>query len=160
VLDRTTNRLVMPGSAAGAPTCISNTISATTCVAPLQSLVGVHPDRQKTADVGVPQQYSVDKTQGFGANLSYKVAPEQTRRSITSWRKVTTNQWDNSGGPERTAFSPNGKFSRYGLSDLSQNQFSQELQAVGSFPQVDDVANPPRTIGAELGVKFLSQRFC
>jgi hypothetical protein len=28
------------------------------------------------------------------------------------------------------------------------------LQAVGSFPQVDDVANPPRTIGAELGVKI------
>ena len=29
VLDRTTNRIVLPGSAAGAPTCLSSTISAT-----------------------------------------------------------------------------------------------------------------------------------
>ncbi len=140
VLDRTTNRLVLPGSAAGAATCVSGTISATTCIAPLPSLVGVHPDRQGTADIGVPQQYSVDRTQGFGGTLSYKVAPELTLRSITAWRQVQTNQWDNSGGANRTAFSPNGKFSRYSLSDLNQTQFSQELQAVGSLSQVDYVA--------------------
>ena len=139
VLDRTTNRLVLPGSAAGAPTCISSTVSATTCIAPLPSLVRVHSDRQKTADVGVPQQYSVDKTQGVGATLSYVLSPDLTLRSITSWRKVQTNQWDNSGGPNRVAFSPNGKFSRYSLSDLNQSQFSQEVQAVGSLPNLDYV---------------------
>jgi len=139
VLDRTTNRLVLPGSAAGAPTCISSTVSATTCIAPLPSLVRVHTDRQKSADVGVPQQYSVDKTQGVGATLSYVLSPDLTLRSITSWRKVQTNQWDNSGGPNRVAFSPNGKFSRYSLSDLNQSQFSQEVQAVGSLPNLDYV---------------------
>jgi len=140
VLDRTTNRIVLPGSAAGAPTCLSSTISATTCIAPLPALVGVHPNRQSVADVGVPQQYSVDKTQGVSATLSYKVDPAITLKSITAWRRVATNQWDNSGGPERVAYAPNGKFSRYSLSDLYQSQFSQEFQAIGSVDQLDWVA--------------------
>ncbi|RYF23612.1 MAG: TonB-dependent receptor [Oxalobacteraceae bacterium] len=140
VLDRTTNRLVLPGSAAGAPTCLSSTVSATTCIAPLPALVGVHADRQDTADVGVPQQYSVDETQGFSANLRYNFSPALEIRSISAWRRVSTDQYDNSGGPERVAFAPNGKFSRYSLSDLHQSQFSQELQAVGSVPQLDYVA--------------------
>ncbi|MGN6821072.1 MAG: TonB-dependent receptor [Sphingomonas sp.] len=110
------------------------------CIAPLPALVGVHPERQDVADVGVPQQYSVDKTSGEMVKLAYKVAPALELRSITAWRKVSTNQWDNSGGPERVPFAPNGKFSRYSLSDLYQSQFSQEFQAVGSIPQLDYVA--------------------
>ncbi|WEK44704.1 MAG: TonB-dependent receptor [Candidatus Sphingomonas colombiensis] len=110
------------------------------CINPLPKLVGVHTERQEIADVGVPQQWSVDRTQGVGVNLKYHVSPGLELRSITAWRKVATNQFDNSGGPERVAFSPNGKFSRYSLSDLYQSQFSQELQAVGSIPQLDYVA--------------------
>ena len=140
VLDRTTNRLILPGAPAGSPTCISNTISPTTCIAPLPALVGVHPDRQDVADVGVPQQYTVDKTQGVSANLRYNFSSALELRSITAWRRVSTDQYDNSGGPERVPFSPNGKFSRYSLSDLHQSQFSQEFQAVGSVPQLDYVA--------------------
>jgi iron complex outermembrane receptor protein len=110
------------------------------CIAPLSPLVKVHPTRQDVADVGVPQQYSVDRTQGFSANLKYHVSSGLELRSITAWRKVSTNQWDNSGGPERVPFAPNGKTSRYSLSDLYQSQFSQELQLVGSIPQFDYVA--------------------
>jgi len=140
VVDPTTGRIIFPGAPAGSPTCISNTVSATTCIAPLPPLVKVHADRQDVADVGVPQQYSVDRTEGFSAKLSYKVAPRLELRSITAWRRVSTSQWDNSGGPERVAFSPNGLFSRYSLSDLSQSQFSQEFQAVGNIPQLSYVA--------------------
>ena len=106
-------------------------------IAPLPALVGVHATRQDVADVGVPQQYSVDKTQGVSATLKYKVAPELELRSLTAWRKVSANQWDNSGGANRVPFAPNGKFSRYSLSDLYQSQFSQEFQAVGSLSQLD-----------------------
>lgn len=119
---------------AGRPALPSGTISA------LPPLVGVHTERQSVADVGVPQQYSVDKTGGESLKLAYKVAPELELRTITAWRTVSTNQWDNSGGPERVAFTPNGRFSRYSLSDLYQSQFSQEFQAVGSIPQLDYVA--------------------
>jgi len=128
---------VYTGNVLGAPvggTCTPK------CIAPLAPLVGIHPTRQGVADVGVPQQYSVDNTQGFSARLAYKVAPALELRSITAWRRVSTNQWDNSGGPERVPFVPNGKFSRYSLSDLYQSQFSQELQAVGSLPSLDYVA--------------------
>jgi iron complex outermembrane receptor protein len=109
-------------------------------IAPLSPLVVVAgSNRMKVADIGVPQQPSVDKTDGFSAVLKYKVGPDLELRSITAWRGVTTNQWDNSGGAHRTVFLPNANFSRYSLSDLHQRQFSQELQAVGSLPHLDYV---------------------
>jgi iron complex outermembrane recepter protein len=132
VYDPTTNRLVAPGSAAGAGTCAA-------CIAPLSPLVRVHADRQTAAEIGVPQQLSVDKTRGAMATLNYEVVPELSLRSITAWRSVTTDQWDNSGGPHRTIFAPNANFSRYSLSRLRQHQFSQEFQAFGSIPQFDYV---------------------
>jgi len=109
-------------------------------IAPLPPLVKVRTDRQDVADIGVPQQPSVDKTEGFSGVLKYVVSPELQLRSISAWRKVTTNQWDNSGGPHRVPFAPNGKFGRYSLSDLAQKQFSQEFQALGSIPQFDYLA--------------------
>ncbi len=89
-----------------------NCTLGTNCIAPLPPLVKVHPDRQTVADVGVPQQWSVDRTQGVSANLRYHFSDALELRSITAWRKVSTDQYDNSGGPERTpAFTPNQKFS-------------------------------------------------
>jgi iron complex outermembrane receptor protein len=109
-------------------------------IAPLPPIVTVTDERMKVADIGVPQQPSVDKTKGFMANLRWEPADDVELRSITAWRTVSAEQWDNSGGAHRTpTFLPNGNFSRYSLSFLNQRQFSQELQVVGSFPQVDYV---------------------
>jgi iron complex outermembrane receptor protein len=132
VYDLTTNRLVAPGSPVGAPTCA-------TCIAPLSPLVQVHTDRQSAAEIGVPQQASVDKTDGVMATLNYEFSPELTLRSITALRGVTTDQWDNSGGAHRTIYAPNANFSRYSLSNLQQHQFSEEFQLIGSIPQLDYV---------------------
>ena len=137
--------LYLPGTPAGvAGTRCGGTILASAavqnvCIAPKAPIVGVHPERQYVADVGVPQQPSVDITHGVSATLKYKLAPWIELRSITAWRGVRTDQWDNSGGPERSSFTPNANFSRYSLSFLRQSQFSQEFQAVGSFPQFDYV---------------------
>jgi iron complex outermembrane receptor protein len=119
------------------------------CIAPLSPIVVVSGGkRQKTAEIGVPQQPSVDISQGFGGTLKYKVTPNLELRSITGWRKVDTHQWDNAGGPHRTVFVPFnpgvtaanvGFFSRYSLSELFQHQFSQEVQVVGSLPSLDYV---------------------
>jgi iron complex outermembrane receptor protein len=109
-------------------------------IAPLSPLVVVSGDnRMKVADIGVPQQPSVDRSEGTSINLKYKLTPNIELRSITAWRTVSTDQWDNSGGAHRTVFLPNAAFSRYSLSFLNQRQFSQELQLVGSIPQVDFV---------------------
>ena len=113
---------------------------ATSCIAPLSPLVVVGGfERQTVAEIGVPQQPSVDNTEGFIGTLKYKVSPALELRSITSWRSVSTEQWDNSGGPHRTIFAPNANFSRYSLSYLEQSQFSQEFQAVGSLDSLDYV---------------------
>jgi iron complex outermembrane receptor protein len=108
--------------------------------------------RMKVADIGVPQQPSIDKTHGFTSNIRWNVAPEIELRSITAWRGVNSTQWDNSGGAHRVpVLNPsntviNGQlafgqlFSRYSLADLRQNQFSQEFQAVGSVDRLDYVA--------------------
>lgn len=126
--------LVAPGTPAGVFTACS------TCVRPLSPLVHVSGDnRQGEAEIGVPQQPSVDRTSGFGGTIKYKVAPNLELRSITGWREVGTHQWDNSGGAHRTVFTPYGAFSRYSLSELYQHQFSQEFQAVGSIPSLDYV---------------------
>jgi iron complex outermembrane receptor protein len=151
--------LFIPGTGAATPIACGGTITAAQaaagrplCIAPKAPLVGVHPERQTVADVGVPQQPSVDITHGVSANLKYNVAPWLELRSITAWRGVSTDQWDNSGGPERSSFSPfvlntanpaalntTGTFSRYSLSYLRQHQFSQEFQAVGSSNGFDYV---------------------
>jgi iron complex outermembrane receptor protein len=103
----------------------------------------------RAADIGVPQNNSVDKTHGFTNLLKWKVAPELELRSISAWRGVDVEQWDNSGGYHRvpvinltsscTTAAPCA-FSRYSLADLRQRQFSQEFQAVGSIGNVDYVA--------------------
>lgn len=104
--------------------------------------------RQKVADIGVPQQPSVDKTHGFTNIAHYTVSPEIELRSLTAWRGVDATQWDNSGGAHRVPVAaPSATataatitpFSRYSLADLRQRQFSQEFQAVGTVGPVDYV---------------------
>jgi iron complex outermembrane receptor protein len=100
---------------------------------PLAALVRVNTNRQDASDIGTVQQPSVDKTRGVSANLKYELLPNLELRSITSVRGVITHQWDNSGIESRNVFAPNVNFGRYSLSDLTQEQFSQEFQAVGDF---------------------------
>ncbi|MGK6322397.1 TonB-dependent receptor [Sphingomonas sp. DT-51] len=141
------------GPVSAAPNCVlpgTNYSTLTGTVKPLLPGVVVDGDsRMKVADIGVPQQPSVDQTHGFTNLLKYKASPEVELRSITAWRGVNATQWDNSGGAHRvpvvnltaacTAAAPCG-FSRYSLADLHQNQFSQEFQAVGTIDRFDYVA--------------------
>jgi len=111
-----------------------------TAIRPLPALVEVSGgERMDTADIGVPQQPSVDQSDGFTGTIRYRLGSDLEFRSITAWRGVSTRQWDNSGGAHRTPFNANGLFSRYSLSDLDQTQFSQELQLIGSLPQIEYV---------------------
>ncbi|MFW2850822.1 TonB-dependent receptor [Sphingomonas sp. TX0543] len=133
------------GSQASQPACYlpgTNYTNLTGTVKPLSPLVVVNGQTRMTvADIGVPQQESIDKTHGFTNNFKWSASPEIELRSITAWRGVTATQWDNSGGAHRVpVYSPNGAFSRYSLANLRQTQFSQEFQAVGSISSIDYVA--------------------
>ena len=138
------------GTQASQPACAlpgTSYTNLTGTVKPLMPGVVVNGDtRMKVADIGVPQQPSIDKTHGFTNSFKWTVSPEIELRSITAWRGVEVSQWDNSGGAHRVpAIAPGCagtacNFSRYSLADLWQNQFSQELQAVGTVGSVDYVA--------------------
>ncbi|WP_303697734.1 TonB-dependent receptor [Brevundimonas naejangsanensis] len=109
-------------------------------ISPLPPGVGVHTKRQKVADLGVVQQPSVDDVSGHSLRMSWRITPSLELRSITAYRKVDVEQYDNAGGPNRPpVFQPNApagnsarNFSRYSLSDLGQSQRSQEFQLLGS----------------------------
>ena len=115
-------------------------VTTNPCIAPLAPLVQVSGNNwMSQADLGVTQQLSTDQTHGFSGTIKYKLSPDIELRSITAWRGVETHQWDGSAGAHRSTFSPNGQFGRYSLSELFQHQFSQEVQIVGSLPQLDFV---------------------
>ena len=138
------------GPQAASPNCVLPGTAYTTLtgtVKPvLPGVVVEGKDRMSVADIGVPQQPSVDKTHGFTNILKWKLAREIELRSITAWRGVNVEQWDNSGGAHRVPVVAPGctgtacNFSRYSLAGLNQNQFSQELQAVGTIDRFDYVA--------------------
>ena len=143
------------GPQAAAPNCTlpgTQYTNLTGVVRPTGPGVVVNGDTlMRTADIGVPQQPSVDKTHGFTNNLRWNLAPELELRSITAWRGVDVEQWDNAGGAHRPPvlaidrnattglFSTSVPFSRYSLANLRQRQFSQELQAVGAVSNIDYV---------------------
>ncbi len=130
----------------------NNNVLPAGTVAPLPPQTVFGPNRMSVADIGVPQQTSLGKTKGFTGNLRWDVADNLQLRSITAWRSVDSEQWDNSGGAHRSpSYLPNGSnatFSRYSISFLNANQFSQEFQAVGSFSDIDYV----------LGVYYFDER--
>jgi iron complex outermembrane recepter protein len=141
---------LLPKAASLAPTCVTPGTAFTgvqgTIRPVLPGVIINGTSRQTVADIGVPQQPSIDKTHGFTNSFKWKVSPEIELRSITAWRAVNATQLDNSGGAHRVPVVAPGcignacNFSRYSLADLNQTQFSQEFQAVGSVGSVDYVA--------------------
>jgi iron complex outermembrane receptor protein len=109
-------------------------------IRPLPSIVKVEGvNRMDVADIGVPQQPSVDQTLGHALHLNWKATDDLELRSISAYRTVRVSQWDNSGGAHRVPqFIANTAFSRYSLSILKQHQLSQEFQAVGKFTDAFD----------------------
>jgi iron complex outermembrane receptor protein len=101
----------------------------------LAPIVQVNGDSvMRVADIGVPQQYSVDETRGTDLHLSYRPNDSVELRSITAYRDLNVEQYDNIAGAHRPpVVGPNTNFSRYSLAGFWQHQFSQEFQAVGSL---------------------------
>ena len=106
---------------------------------PLAPLIRIQPDRAEAANVGVPLQYSVGNTYGHVLTLDWKAAEAIEVRSISSYRHLTQTQYDN-GEENLSVFAPNGLFSRYSLANFYQHQYSEELQVLGTLPQVTFVA--------------------
>jgi iron complex outermembrane receptor protein len=114
-------------------------VLAKSALIPFADMAQVQPHRVKTADIGVPEQVSLGKTHGHALHLDWSVADGINLRSISSYRKLSQDQYDN-GGAHQGAFAPNVNFARYSLAGLNQEQYSQEVQLVGSLPRIQFVA--------------------
>ena len=138
------------GTQASQPACTLPGTSYTALTGTVKSLIPgviVNGDsRMDVADIGVPQQPSVDTTFGYTNTLRFDITDDIQLRSITAYRGVDATQWDNAGGAHRPPVVVPGctgtgcNFSRYSLADLHQTQFSQEFQAVGPAGKFDFVA--------------------
>ncbi len=106
---------------------------------PLAPLQQVRPDRLRTADVGVPQQNSIGRTQGHLLTMEWTASDTATLKSISSYREVQQDQWDNGLGLALVPFAPNRPTVRYSLANLDQYQISQELQLLGTLPRFNYV---------------------
>ena len=113
-------------------------VAVGTGVPALAPLVKIQSSRADVADIGVPQQPSVGNISGHSLLLTWKPWADAEVRSITAYRKMKQTQFDNGGG-HANAFAPNAQFSRYSLAAMDQDQFSQELQLVGSLPHLNYV---------------------
>jgi iron complex outermembrane receptor protein len=110
--------------------------------------------RQDVAPVGSPEQPSIGKSTGYRLNLEWQAMPSLLLKSITAYRDLTQSQFDNGSAapglqqplttanptgafniPSTTAgvTYPGFAFSRYSLAYFEQNQFSEELQAIGDL---------------------------
>lgn len=106
----------------------------------LAAATAVQPNRVDVAVAGVPQQPSVGRTHGHRLNLEWEATPNLTLKSITSYRALTQSQYDNgSFAPSMsnaTGVFTGVAFARYSLAQFTQDQFSQELQAIGEVGRV------------------------
>jgi iron complex outermembrane receptor protein len=113
--------------------------SATAPASAFAPLVQVQSDRAKAVDIGLPQQESVGDIWGHMLHLSWAPNDIYELRSITAYRSVEQDQWDNGIGAHSSAFRPNATFARYSLASLRQEQFSQEVQILGTFERFNFV---------------------
>ncbi|HUD90400.1 TonB-dependent receptor [Sphingobium sp.] len=105
-------------------------------------LLQMQPGRARVANIGVPQPWAVGKTHGHLLTLDWTVAPQIELKSISSFRKLSQTQNDNGAanmGVFIPGYSNNSKFSRFSLADVWQKQYSQEVQVIGTLPQVNFV---------------------
>jgi iron complex outermembrane recepter protein len=102
----------------------------------LPPLFSVESKRVREGRVGVPLEPSVGKVMGHGLQASWDVSDNFSLRSISAYRKMSQTQFDNGGGILQP-FTPNGSFSRMSYADVHQNQYSQEIQFLGTFSQLE-----------------------
>lgn len=108
----------------------------------LAAATPLQPNRVDVAAVGGPEQPSVGKTFSHRLNLEWQAMPHLTIKSITAYSELTQSQYDNGSIAASFNSVPSGSsfvgvpFQRYSLAGFRQNQFSEELQAIGELPRL------------------------
>lgn len=105
---------------------------------PLAPIFSLEPDRVERARAGVLLGPSIADVEGHGLGITWNLSDDVLLRSITAYREMEQSQFDNFSG-SFMGFRPNGSFARASFSNVAQDQFSQELQLVGSSSRLQYV---------------------
>jgi iron complex outermembrane recepter protein len=94
--------------------------------------------RASVARIPVPVLPSVARTSGHSLTADWEISDALTLRSISGWRKLDGDQWDqDAGGISRWNTGAQGRFS---FANVTQKQFSEELQLIGDIGDLTFVA--------------------
>ena len=96
----------------------------------IPTFMTIDTGRVGEARIGLPVPVNPQKAEGHGITAEWDVADNLTIRSISAWRSLDSTQWEQDGGM-LTSWGANRLFGRLSFANVSQNQFSQELQFVG-----------------------------
>lgn len=100
--------------------------------AALPPVFSVEDRRVREGRAGVPLEPGIGKASGHSLQAKWDIDDHLTLRSITAYRKLSQSTYDNQG-ILLLSYAPNGTFSRLSYADVHQDQFSQEVQFLGSF---------------------------
>lgn len=114
-------------------------ISAGPFASPLQ-LAGASSQRRESAILGGAQQSNVGRTSGHLLVVDWQLGEDQRIKSISSYRDLKQGQFDQGFIDAISTFAPSRPFARYSLAQVSQHQYSEELQWIGSTAQWQYVA--------------------
>lgn len=93
--------------------------------------------RAKVARMPGPMLPSTAKTKGHTLTATWEVGSEIDIRSITGYRKLDSDQWDQDNGGLSGFYSSNGAVrlaqGRLSFANVKSKQFSQELQLIGTM---------------------------
>ncbi|WP_222559571.1 TonB-dependent receptor [Caenibius sp. WL] len=98
----------------------------------LPPLFSVEDRRVSKGRAGVPMRPGVGKVSGHSLYANWDISDNLTLRSISAYRKLSQSQYDNQSSLV-TAYASNDVFARLSYADVHQDQFSQEVQFLGSF---------------------------
>ncbi len=92
------------------------------------------------APIGAPLQPSLGDQSGHSLTLKWDAAPWLQVKSISAYRQLYQNQYQN-GGTEGLPITVNlgagQNFERYSIAQFQQSQYSQELQAFGHVDRLE-----------------------
>ncbi len=95
--------------------------------------------RIDTAPIGAPLQPSLGDQWGHSLTMKWDVAPWLQLKSISAYRSLYQNQYQN-GGTEglavTTSLGAGQNFERYSIAQFKQHQYSEEFQAIGQFDRL------------------------
>lgn len=99
------------------------------------SFIKLDTGRVKTARFGVPVFRNPQEAKGHSVTAEWDISDALTLRSISAWRNLDSNQFDGDEG-SNTTWGPNRRFARLSYANVTQNQFSQEVQLVGDVGEL------------------------